>query len=154
MGCACSQSSLAWVKMWVECPATNTAFPLLKIFSSDDKRNLQNQNFNNLLHMSEQKRTRTRRKLKFIMFPVFTSIFATRKRHYKTGYKTFPTCCSWHLQSLHESVQDEPKDCSSESSRQMLTRVWQPHIAILILSAEVSAGTGLLRADDGMDVRL
>lgn len=138
--------------MWVECPATSTAFPLLKFFSSDDKRNLQNQNFNNLLHMSEQKRTRTRRKLKFIVFPVFTSIFATRKRHYKTGYKTFPTCCSWHLQSLHESAQDEPKACSLESSRQMLPQVWQPRIATLSLFAEVSAGTGWVRANDGMNM--
>lgn len=148
------QLSLAQVKMWVECPATHIAFPLLKFFSSDDKRNLQNQNFSNLLHMSEQKRTRTRRKLKFIVFPVFTSIFATRRRHYKTGYKTFPTCCSWHLQSLHESAQDEPKGCRSGGSRQMLTQVWKPRIAILSLFAKVSAGTGLLREKEGMNIAL
>lgn len=88
--------------------------------------------------MSEQRRTRTRRKLKFIVFPVFTSIFATRKRHYKTRYKTFPTDCSCHLQSLNETVQDEPKDCRSVSSRQMPTEVWQPRIAILCLLAEMS----------------
>lgn len=70
--------------------------------------------------MSEQNITRTRRKLKFIVFPVLTSIYATRKGHYKTGYKTFPTGCSRQPQSLHETVQDEPKDCRSISSRKML----------------------------------
>lgn len=40
--------------------------------------------------MSEQKRTRTRRKLKFIVFPIFTSIFATRKKSItKQGTKLF-----------------------------------------------------------------
>lgn len=42
------------------------------------------------------------------------------------------------------------KTADLESSRQMLTQVWQPRIAILILSAEVSAGTGLLRANSGV----
>lgn len=69
--------------IWAVCPTTNRAFPLLTTFSSDDKINLQNQKFNNLPHMSEQKRTTTRRKLKFIVFPIFTSIFATRKKKKK-----------------------------------------------------------------------
>lgn len=129
--------------IWAVCPTTNRAFPLLTTFSSDDKINLQNQKFNNLPHMSEQKRTTTRRKLKFIVFPIFTSIFATRKKkkkkHYKAGHKTFPTGCSWHLQSLHETMQDEPKDCRSVSFRHVLLSVWQPCITILSFLTNISA---------------